>query len=56
MSVRLDDGQRVEARAGGRAVLRVGARVLIYEQTTRLLGRTTYRHGRTLHEAPPLSN
>jgi hypothetical protein len=56
MSVQLEDGRVVEVRAGGRTSVSVGSRVLVYEQTTRLLGRTTYRHGRTLHEAPPVLN
>jgi hypothetical protein len=56
MSVQLEDGRVVEAGAGGHPPLRVGSRVLVYEQTTRVLGRTTYRFGRTLEEAPSMFN
>ncbi|HWU37842.1 MAG TPA: hypothetical protein VN203_09310 [Candidatus Acidoferrum sp.] len=52
--VRLDDGRIVEAHASGSAIIRVGTRVVVLEETTRVLRRTTYRFGGPLEEAPPI--
>ncbi len=41
--VRLDDGPTVEVAGPDRIVLPKGSRVLVSEQTTRLLGRKTYQ-------------
>jgi preprotein translocase subunit Sss1 len=51
--VKLDSGQTVEVGMAEGHVFRKGKRVQVFEQTTKVLGRTTYRFGGYLEEEKP---
>lgn len=51
--VRLDSGEVVEVPGPERTVFRRGKRVLLFEQTSRILGRKTYRFSRYLEDEKP---